>query len=49
VARQVSAPTLNFPAYNNRALARTLQFAGATVDGRPSSVSPLLDASGVRY
>jgi aryl-alcohol dehydrogenase-like predicted oxidoreductase len=46
---EVSAPTLNFPAHNNRALARTLQFAGATVDGRPSSVSPLLDASGVRY
>jgi aryl-alcohol dehydrogenase-like predicted oxidoreductase len=46
---EVSAPTLNFPAHNNRALARTLQFAGATVDGRPSSVSPLLDASDVRY
>lgn len=46
---EVSTPTLNFPAHNNRTLARTLQFAGATVDGLPSIVSPLLQASGVRY
>jgi aryl-alcohol dehydrogenase-like predicted oxidoreductase len=42
---KVSAPTLNFPADNNRTLARMLQFAGATVDGTPSIVSPLLQAS----
>jgi aryl-alcohol dehydrogenase-like predicted oxidoreductase len=46
---EVSTPTLNFPAHNNRTLARMLQFAGATVDGLPSIVSPLLQASGVRY
>jgi aryl-alcohol dehydrogenase-like predicted oxidoreductase len=45
----VSAPTLNFPAENNRTLARTLQFAGATVDGTPSIVSPLLQVSPTRY
>ncbi|MEU1595404.1 aldo/keto reductase [Streptomyces sp. NPDC005708] len=45
----VSAPTLNFPAENNRTLARMLQFAGATVDGTPSIVSPLLQASPTRY
>jgi aryl-alcohol dehydrogenase-like predicted oxidoreductase len=46
---EVSTPTLNFPAHNNRTLARMLQFAGATVDGLPSIVSPLLQASGTRY
>jgi hypothetical protein len=45
----VSAPTLNFPAENNRLLAPTLQFAGATVDGHSSVVSPLLRASDTRY
>lgn len=46
---EVSAPKLNFPAENNRTLAPTLQFAGATVDGRASTASPWLRASGVRY
>jgi aryl-alcohol dehydrogenase-like predicted oxidoreductase len=46
---EVSAPALNFPAHNNQTLAPVLQFAGATVDGRPSGASPLLAASGVRY
>jgi aryl-alcohol dehydrogenase-like predicted oxidoreductase len=46
---EVSTPTLNFPAHNNRMLARMIQFAGATVDGLPSIVSPLLQASGARY
>ena len=46
---EVSAPTLNFPAENNRLLAPSLQFAGATVDGRPSTASPLLRVSSTRY
>jgi aryl-alcohol dehydrogenase-like predicted oxidoreductase len=46
---EVSTPTLNFPAHNNRTLASMLQFAGVTVDGRPSIVSPLLRANGARY
>jgi aryl-alcohol dehydrogenase-like predicted oxidoreductase len=46
---EVSAPKLNFPAENNRLLAPSLQFAGATVDGRPSAVSPLLRAATTRY
>ncbi|MGW4489861.1 aldo/keto reductase [Amycolatopsis sp. NPDC004368] len=46
---EVSAPKLNFPAENNAVLAPTLQFAGATVDGRPSTVSPLLRADETRY
>ncbi|MGK3207827.1 aldo/keto reductase [Amycolatopsis sp. MEPSY49] len=46
---EVSAPKLNFPAENNAVLAPSLQFAGATVDGRPSTVSPLLRASDTRY
>jgi aryl-alcohol dehydrogenase-like predicted oxidoreductase len=46
---EVSTPTLNFPAHNNGTLAPMLQFAGATVDGRPSIVSPLLQACGARY
>lgn len=46
---EVSAPKLNFPAENNAVLAPSLQFAGATVDGRPSTVSPLLRTSGTRY
>lgn len=45
---EVSAPALNFPAENNRLLAPNLQFAGATVDGRPSMVLPMF-ASGTRY
>jgi aryl-alcohol dehydrogenase-like predicted oxidoreductase len=46
---EVSTPALNFPAHNNRTLAPVLQFAGATVDGRPSIVSPMLQASEARY
>ncbi|MFE7791482.1 aldo/keto reductase [Streptomyces sp. NPDC057460] len=49
VLDDVSAPTLNFPADNNRTLAPVIQFGGATVDGRPSTVSPLLRASSARY
>lgn len=46
---EVSEPVLNFPAANNRVVAPTLAFAGATVDGRPSSVSPRLQSSQARY
>lgn len=46
---EVSAPKLNFPAENNAVLAPSLQFAGATVDGRPSTVSPLLRGAETRY
>ncbi|GAB2611221.1 aldo/keto reductase [Kribbella endophytica] len=46
---EVSAPTLNFPAENNRVLAPSLQFAGATVDGRTSAGNPLLEANDTRY
>jgi aryl-alcohol dehydrogenase-like predicted oxidoreductase len=46
---EVSTPALNFPAHNNRTLAPVLQFSGATVDGRPSIVSPMLQASEARY
>jgi aryl-alcohol dehydrogenase-like predicted oxidoreductase len=46
---EVSAPQLNFPAENNAVLAPSMQFAGATVDGRPSTVSPLLRAADTRY
>lgn len=44
-----SEPTLNFPAENNRALAPSLAFAGATVDGIRTAVLPLLTASAQRY
>ncbi|MGJ6969567.1 aldo/keto reductase [Streptosporangium sp. G11] len=46
---EVSAPKLNFPAENNAVLAPSMQFAGATVDGRRSTVSPLLRAADTRY
>lgn len=46
---QVSEPRLNFPAENNRQLAPSLAFAGATVDGRRTAVSPLLGGSDARY
>lgn len=49
VLDDVSAPTLNFPADNNRTLAPMIQFGGATVDGRRSTVSPLLRAGSARY
>jgi aryl-alcohol dehydrogenase-like predicted oxidoreductase len=46
---EVSKPSLNFPAENNRNLSRSLQFAGSTVDGIPSVASPLLHANAARY
>lgn len=46
---EISTPKLNFPADNNRQLAPTLQFAGATVDGRPSAALPGLHESPTRY
>lgn len=46
---EVSTPTLNFPAENNRTLAPMLQYAGAAVDGRASIASPLLQANPTRY
>ncbi|MEV4756311.1 aldo/keto reductase [Micromonospora sp. NPDC049559] len=46
---EVSTPALNFPAENNRILAPSLAFAGATVDGRTTMVSPRLGSSTVRY
>jgi hypothetical protein len=46
---EVSDPPLNFPAENNRMLAPSLAFAGATVDGVKSSVLPMLTASSARY
>jgi aryl-alcohol dehydrogenase-like predicted oxidoreductase len=45
----VSAPTLNYPAPMHGAQRATLQFAGATVDGEPSTVYPPLLQSSVRY
>jgi hypothetical protein len=44
-----SAPALSYPASLNGDMATMLQFAGATVDGRPSGVYPPLLASDVRY
>jgi len=46
---KVSAPTLNFPADNNRLLAPILQFGGSTVDGVTYPVSPLFGSSDARY
>lgn len=46
---EVSKPALDFPADINRDLAPMLAFAGATVDGVPSEVSPMLASSPVRY
>jgi aryl-alcohol dehydrogenase-like predicted oxidoreductase len=46
---EVSAPTLNFPARLHGELRAMLQYAGATVDGEPSTVYPPLVASDVRY
>lgn len=46
---EISTPKLNFPAENNRLLAPSLQFAGATVDGLASATNPLLEASETRY
>ncbi|MCL7380619.1 aldo/keto reductase [Streptomyces sp. 35G-GA-8] len=46
---EVSKPTLDFPADINRDLVPMLAFAGATVDGVRSEVSPMLASSPVRY
>jgi diketogulonate reductase-like aldo/keto reductase len=46
---EVSAPILNYPAPMHGDLRATLQFAGTTVDGRPSGVYPPLLASNLRY
>jgi aryl-alcohol dehydrogenase-like predicted oxidoreductase len=45
----VSAPTLDFPAANNRDLAPSLGFGGTTIDGRTAAPWPLLTASPTRY
>ncbi|MEU4523405.1 aldo/keto reductase [Amycolatopsis sp. NPDC024027] len=46
---EVSAPTLDYPAPMHGAQRAMLQFAGATVDGEPSTVYPPLLQSEVRY
>ncbi|MEV0384783.1 aldo/keto reductase [Nonomuraea sp. NPDC050643] len=46
---EVSAPALNYPAPMHGAQRAMLQFAGATVDGEPSTVYPPLTQSPVRY
>jgi aryl-alcohol dehydrogenase-like predicted oxidoreductase len=45
----VSAPALDYPAPMHGAPQAMLQFAGATVDGRPSTVYPPLLQSDIRY
>jgi hypothetical protein len=45
----VSKPVLNFPADLNRDRAPSLAFGGATVDGKPTTVFPLLTADETRY
>jgi aryl-alcohol dehydrogenase-like predicted oxidoreductase len=45
----VSAPALHYPAPMHGDQRRTLQFAGTTVDGEPSTVYPPLLQSTVRY
>ncbi|MDX6259439.1 MAG: hypothetical protein QOH84_1127 [Kribbellaceae bacterium] len=49
VLDEISAPTLDYPAPMDGAPRRMLQFAGATVDGQPSTVYPPLLQSDVRY
>ena len=46
---EVSKPALAFPADINLHMAPTLAFAGATVDGVSTQLSPLLGASATRY
>ncbi|MHA6617726.1 aldo/keto reductase [Pseudonocardia sp. DLS-67] len=46
---EISAPSLDYPAPMHGAPRAMLQFAGATVDGEPSTVYPPLLASDVRY
>jgi aryl-alcohol dehydrogenase-like predicted oxidoreductase len=48
VLDEISAPELAFPAAANRA-APSIQFAGATVDGRQTQVFPVLATSPARY
>ncbi len=45
----VSTPQLNYPAPMHGDLQQMLQFAGATVHGRPSMVYPPLTQSDIRY
>lgn len=45
----VTTPILNFPAANNAAIARMVQYGGTTVDGVASALSPLLTVSQTRY
>lgn len=46
---EVLKPVLNFPADINAHIAPGFAFGGATVDGQPTKVFPLLAASDVRY
>jgi aryl-alcohol dehydrogenase-like predicted oxidoreductase len=46
---RASAPQLDYPHDLNRAVGPMLQFAGATVDGQPSTVYPPLLQSATRY
>jgi aryl-alcohol dehydrogenase-like predicted oxidoreductase len=46
---EVSKPSLNFPADINAHLSPSFMFAGATIDGQPTQVLPLLTASDARY
>lgn len=45
----VSQPVINFPADNNRDLAPSLAFAGATVDGMKTRAMPMLANNPTRY
>ncbi|HWO60667.1 MAG TPA: aldo/keto reductase [Umezawaea sp.] len=49
VLDEVSAPSLDYPHDLNRQVGPMLQFGGATVDGRPSTVYPPLLESATRY
>jgi aryl-alcohol dehydrogenase-like predicted oxidoreductase len=49
VLDEVSAPTLNFPADNNRELAPMLKYSGATVDGQQTHAYPALLENSTRY
>jgi aryl-alcohol dehydrogenase-like predicted oxidoreductase len=49
VLDEVSAPALNYPATVNREAGPMLKYAGATVDGRGSTVYPPLLADPTRY
>jgi diketogulonate reductase-like aldo/keto reductase len=45
---KVSAPRLGFPA-QYAAFSRDIAFAGTTVDGVPSRLTPMLEGSAARY